>query len=288
MKTCAIMIFSIVVGLAASNACIYAGTNAEADIKVALPPELFTPRITNSAGAITYANSRHKLLSKIPQATGGYGISTLGQLAKLCDAAVVGHVLEIKDVTATNRSCAFAHDYSLTVSAVSNLLAGQVASSLSLKYRQGPWKVDVKSGDDVIVFLSRDEFRFEWGSTAFDFVKKTSKQNRPLSIMGESRGVLVLRKPCGSNEVFHVVTKYIELLRMSQRNADTYYGFLKKTIRSQNERLKRDGNSDLLNFLRTCKSFDLNRVLFDDTIDDNVKNYVRLVLIHERKKQASE
>jgi len=41
----------------------------------------------------------------------------------------------------------------------------------------------------------------------------------------------------------------------------------------------------MLNFLKSCPSFDLNRVLGDTNIDESVKDYVRLILMPSRQYQ---
>lgn len=275
---------SIAVSLAAVSDVIHEDTNDDHDIKVILPPELFTPSVTNTPEAVAEARLRHRLLSKIPQATGGYGMSTLGQLAKFCDAVVVGRVKEINDIAVIDSRNSSFYDCSLTLSSVSNLLEGQIASPLSVQFHKWFWKVDAKPGDEVVLFLSPDELTFDWGIFDFDFEKKPSGKNKPFSVLGESRGILVLENPRDSDDIFNAVTQYVELLRKSQRNPNAYYEFLKKTVRSQNERLKRDGTSDLLYFLRSCETFDLKRVINDDQIDDVVKEYVRRILIPNRKK----
>jgi hypothetical protein len=269
--------------LAAGSAAVHAGADNESDIKVVLPPELSSQSVTSPPGAVAEAGLRHRLLSGIPHATGGHGVSTLGQLAKLCGAVVVGHVQEIRDVAAVDSRNSSFYNCALTLSSVSNLLEGQIASPLSVNFHKRFLEMDAKPGDDVVLFLSPDELRFEWGSVDFDFEKKPSGQSGRLSVLGEGRGILALKGPRGSDEVFNAVKQYIDLLRKSPRNADAYYEFLKRTARSQNERLRRDGNSDLLYFLRSCAAFDLNRVIDDNGIDDNVKEYVRLVLLPDRK-----
>lgn len=280
------MAVGIVIGLIAGSAAIHADTNTDFGIKVVLPPELSARSVTNSPEATVRANFRRRLHAKIPLANEGYSMSTLGQLVKLCAAAVVGHVQEIKDVTADDKRSSLSREYLLTVSVVSNLLEGQVSSPLSVKFHQWTWKIDVKPEDDIILFLSPDELIFEWGIFDFDFEKQRSAQNRPFSVLGESRGVLVLGKPRDDDDIFNVIKQYIELLRKSRRNPDAYYEFLKKTVQSQNERIKRDGNSDLLYFLRSCTTFDLNQVLADNDVENNMKEYVRLVVIPDREKKS--
>lgn len=285
MRIRTIMTIGIAVGLAVRTPSVYADTNTESDIKVMLSPEVFQ-NVTNSPEMTAQVHFRHRLLSKIPQATEGYSLSTLGQLAKLCEAVIVGRVQEVKDITECDKNSTFSRDYLLTLFSVSNLLEGRIASPVSVKFHQGPWKVDLKTGDDVIVFLSSDKLRFEWGIFDFDFEKKSAKKNESLFVLGESRGILVFKKFDPNDEIFNTVKQYLELLRRPRRNPNAYYEFLAKTIRSSNERLRRDSVSDLLFFLRTSKSFDLTRVLSDDSVDDNIKDYMRRVLIPDREKQS--
>ena len=146
MKKRTVIAIVLTTGLTIVSDVIHADMNTEPDIKVVLPPELFAPSVKKSPDAVTQYKLRRRLLLNISHENEGYSLSTLGQLAKLCDAAVFGHVQEIKDVTAVEKQNSRSRDYSLTVSVVSNLLAGKISSPLTVKYHQWFWKVEVKPG----------------------------------------------------------------------------------------------------------------------------------------------
>ncbi len=87
-----------------------------------------------------------------------------------------------------------------------------------------------------------------------------------------------------TERVFVAATEgYLQVLRRESRGAERYYALLRQLVLSPECRIKEDARSDLLKFLRSCSSFDLDRVLADENIDEGIKDYIRLILRPGRK-----
>lgn len=105
----------------------------------------------------------------------------------------------------------------------------------------------------------------------------------PLFSFGDAYNVIRLDDEKRSAAYVTAVTGYLRHLQDQRHNVDVYYVFLKELMHSPISRIKDDARSDFVNFLRTCPSFDLNRVLEDKNVDDGIKEYVRLILLPSRQ-----
>jgi hypothetical protein len=290
MKTRNLLATAIGAGLFGWSAALHADTPDNTDIVVVLPKDLFVPSVTNTPETEAKIRLATSVLSKIPYTESGYSLSTLDQLVKVCDAVVVGYVKKIENINPEDATATYSRELELTVSSVADLFGGPVLDSLPVKFRQRGKEKNVALGDCVLLFLSQDELIYSPQIFSFAFEKSPSANSvrSNLNVLGDNRGLFVLNAPDTSDAVFSTVEQYIHLLRTPHRNADVYYEFLKTVARSPVTRLKYDGNADLLNFLQTCTSFNLSRVLADEEIEESIKDYVRLILIPSREKRKTE
>lgn len=234
---------------------------------------------------------------------------TLGQLIKLSDSVSIVKVVDVEDVGPELPARRQVPNIKLTIQAETNLLDRLDQRDLSLTVHWWDRKRIPKKGDRWLVCITHEDYRITMLDTMqWDFDKSKS-QSKPKDatliprqsrsaldlsdgetgchILGQSRGAINLCDSKTEREFLAAATGYIMNLRQQRRDAEKYYSLLRGLIRSPVSRIQDDAKIDLLNFLKTCPSFDLNRIIDDDTMDDGIKEYVRLILQPSRQSQKA-
>lgn len=231
---------------------------------------------------------------------------TLGQLIKLSDSVSVVKVVDVEDVGPESEPKKLASglnklmmgaepnrqvpNLKVTISAETNLLAHLDLHDLPLTVYWWDRKRIPQKGDRWLACIMREDTSINmFGAMMWNF-DKTKFRGTPkdsLLITGQSRGAIDLFDAETERALLAAATGYLMNLRRQKWDAENYYSLLRGLIRSPVTRIQDDAKIDLLDFLRTCPSFDLNRVLEDDTMDDGIKEYLRLIPQPSRQPQKS-
>ena len=263
-----------------------------ADVVVRLPPELDMPVPKPlSPEEREQKEIRERINKKLPYNNDASGsLGTLGQLTKLCDWVFVGKVVDAKgNKVAAGAKEEFLGEVSVTLNIETNLF-GQTRNKRIVVTPNWweTWRVP-KAGDRMLVFLAKeryDEYVFDVIKFDFDKARFKGETNKGPIVVRECRGMIGLGS-AETERIFVAATEgYLQVLRRESRDAERYYALLRQLVLSPECRIKEDARSDLLKILRSCPSFDLDRVLADENIDEGIKDYVRLYLKpqQERKK----
>jgi hypothetical protein len=214
--------------------------------------------------------------------------NTLGQLVKLCDSISVARVTEVEDASSISATKRLVPNIKLTINAETNLLGHLDRDGLSLIVQWWDRKRLPQKGDRWLVFITSEDHRVNmFDAMKWDF-DKTKVQGKTLDtaiVMGHSRGAIDLDGGKTESDILAATAGYLQNLRQQKWDADKYYALLRELVLSPDQRIKDDAKTDLVNFLRSCPSFDLNRALDDKKIDEGIKDYVRLVLQPQREKK---
>ena len=211
---------------------------------------------------------------------------TLGQLVKLCDSVSVAEVVEVEDTGSNMVPKRLVPNVKVTVKAETNLLGHLDRGGLPLTVQWWDRKRLPQKGDRWLVFVTREDHRinmFDAMKWDFDKTKARGEVKDAEFVLGQSRGAIDLSDSKTESGLLAATMGYLQNLRQQKWNAEAYYAHLRELVLSPNQRIKDDAKIDLLNFLRTCPSFDLNRVLEDKNVDDGIKEYVRLILLPSRQ-----
>jgi len=255
-----------------------------ADVVVRLPPELDMPAPKPlSPEEREQKEIRERINKKLPYNNDASGsLGTLGQLTKLCDWVFVGKVIDAKgNKVAAGAKEEFLGEVSVTLNIETNLF-GQTRNKRIVVTPNWweTWRVP-KAGDRMLVFLAKeryDEYVFDVIKFDFDKARFKGETNKGPIVVRECRGMIGLGS-AETERIFVAATEgYLQVLRRESRDAERYYALLRQLVLSPEYRIKEDARSDLLKFLRSCPSFDLDRVLADENIDEGIKDYVRLYL----------
>jgi len=255
-----------------------------ADVVVRLPPELDMPAPKPlSPEEREQKEIRERINKKLPYNNDASGsLGTLGQLTKLCDWVFVGKVVDAKgNKVAAGAKEEFLGEVSVTLNIETNLF-GQTRNKRIVVTPNWweTWRVP-KAGDRMLVFLAKeryDEYVFDVIKFDFDKARFKGETNKGPIVVRECRGMIGLGS-AETERIFVAATEgYLQVLRRESRDAERYYALLRQLVLSPEYRIKEDARSDLLKFLRSCPSFDLDRVLADENIDEGIKDYVRLYL----------
>ncbi len=231
---------------------------------------------------------------------------TLGQLIKLSDSVSVVKVTDVEGVgsesepkrlaSGVDRLIMGAETNSLvpnlkvTIRAETNLLDHLDFHCLTLTVHWWDRKRIPQKGDRWLVCIMHEDPSINmFGAMMwnFDKTKFRGASKDSLLIIGQSRGAIDLFDSETERELLAAATGYLMNLRRQKWDAEKYYSLLRGLTRSPVMRIQNDAKIDLLDFLKTCPSFDLNRVLEDDTMDDGIKEYVRLILQLSRQFQKA-
>ncbi len=281
----------------------------EHDVKIVIPRELDPPPSEeDKMREKTYSELHLRASAGLPYSSMEDELSrksyfTLGNSVKQCTNIAIVSALSCEPVSETNKLKVINLRYnvesnlfgilppsgSIDVPWVTSLLSQEQVQSLNRRGINATWRPSPEipeTGQRFLVFLSprnqskHHEF-WHW---------KRSKQNQqspssevPLFSFGDAYNVIRLDDEKRSAAYVTAVTGYLRHLQDQRHNVDVYYVFLKELMHSPISRIKDDARSDLVNFLRTCPSFDLNRVLEDKNVDDGIKEYVRLILLPSRQ-----
>jgi hypothetical protein len=227
---------------------------------------------------------------------------TLGQLIKLSDSVSVVKVVDVEDVGSESEPKRLASglnklmmgaepnrqvpNLKVTISAETNLLDHLDLRGLSLTVYWWDRKRIPQKGDRWLACIMREDPSINmFGAMMWNF-DKTKFRGAPkdsLLVTGQSRGAIDLFDSETERALLAAATGYLMNLRRQKWDAEKYYSLLRGLIHSPVPRIQDDAKIDLLDFLRTCPSFDLNRIIEDDTMDGGIKEYVRLILQPSRQ-----
>lgn len=229
---------------------------------------------------------------------------TLGQLIKLSDSVSVVNVVDVEDVGSESEPKRLASgldklmmgagtnslvpNLKVTIRAETNLLDHLDFHCLTLTVHWWDRKRIPQKGDRWLVCIMREDPSINmFGAMMwnFDKTKFRGASKDSLLIIGQSRGAIDLFDSETERELLAAAKGYLMNLRRQIWDAEKYYSLLRGLTRSPVMRIQNDAKIDLLDFLKTCPSFDLNRVLEDDTMDDGIKEYVSLILQLSRQSQ---
>ena len=212
----------------------------------------------------------------------------LGQLVKLCDSVSVVNVVAVEDADSKSATKRLVPRIKVTVNAETNLLGHLDRGDLSLIVQWWDRKRLPQKGDRWLVFITSEDHRvnmldaMKWD---IDKTKARGEVKEAKFVLGQSRGAIDLPDVKAERELLTATMGYLQNLRQQKRDAEKYYAHLRELVLSLDQRIKDDATIDMLNFLKSCPSFDLNRVLGDTNIDESVKDYVRLILMPSRQHQ---
>jgi hypothetical protein len=260
-----------------------------ADVVVRLPPELDVPAPKPLSPQERERKELYDRVSKrLPYVNEEFLVlGTLGQLTKLCDWVFVGKVVDTQgSKVAAGAKEEFLGDVSVTLNIETNLFGRMWKKRIVVTpYWWETWRVP-KAGDRMLVFLAKERYdKYVSDVMEFDFDKaklKGETSKGPI-VVQDCRGMIGLGS-AETERIFVAATEgYLQVLRRESRDAERYYALLRQLVLSPEYRIKEDARSDLLKFLRSCPSFDLDRVLADENIDEGIKDYIRLILRPRRK-----
>lgn len=275
--------------------CLVVAQDTE-DIKVVLPEELMPkpkPLTDEEVLRQNKAKAQSELIwrlnRKLPyhnEEDLAFRFNTLGQLVKLCDSISIAIVADIEDVGTNSVPKRLVPNIKLTVNAETNLLGHLGRGGLPLTVQWWDRKRLPQQGDRWLVFITRQDYEYYMlDAMKWDF-DKTRMPGKPLDtafVLGHSRGAIDLDEGEAEKELLAATAGYLQNLRQQKWDADKYYALLRELVLSSVKRIKDDAKTDLVNFLRSCPSFDLNRVLEDKNVDDGIKEYVRRILLPSRQ-----
>jgi hypothetical protein len=278
------------------------------DIPVNIPPEL---------GGISYTNCTHKeaddVRSRHQAALGArysefaYIASSMGQLVKACDWAGVVEIVNIVAPKETSSNQCL----KITFKPESTLFGDKRVEEftcytewwdLSAFLRDSrlllegafiaEWYRRPKQGDRLLIFLtSLDYDRLlmpkEFIALRFDFMPNRvlpANQKSPLKIIrGGGFGTRQFDDKKTEDAFLDAARGYFRVLRERERVPEDYYELLRSLARSPIPRIREDARSDMVIFLRFT-SFDLTRVMNDESVDEGIKTYIRTILLPDRDK----
>lgn len=277
--------------------CLAAAEDGE-DIKVVLPEELMPkPKPLTDEERLRQDKERAhgeliwRLDQKLPyhnEDALACRFNTLGQLVKLCDSVSFVKVVDIEDVGSKSATKRLVPKIKLTINAETNLLGHLDRDGLSLIVQWWDRKRLPQKGDRWLVFITREDQEINMFNAMkwdFDKTKVRGELKDTAFVLGQSRGAIDLSDSKTESRLLAATTGYLQNLRQQKWDADKYYALLRELVLSPDQRIKDDAKTDLVNFLRSCPAFDLERVLEDKNVDDGIKDYVRLVLLPPRQPQ---
>ena len=274
------------------------GWAEEGDVAIKLPEELMpTPKPLSEAEKQRQDKERAhseliwRLNRKLPYRNEddvACKFNTLGQLVKLCDSVSVVKVVEVEDDGSKSATKRLVPKIKLTINAETNLLGHLDRDGLPLIVQWWDRKRLPQKGDRWLVFITSEDHRvnmFDAMKWDFDKTKVRGELKDAAFILGQSRGAIDLSDGKTESRLLAATTGYLQNLRQQKWDADKYYALLRELSLSPVKRIGDDAKTDLVNFLRSCPSFDLNCALEDEKIDEGVKDYVRLILLPSRQPQ---
>ncbi len=212
-------------------------------------------------------------------------LGSVGQQVKLCNLIVVGRATAVKrpeDVSDTEPIV-------VTISVETNVFG--TAPRKKVQVRLSGWDAEravYRKGDRFLVFLSMTNYTVNTfvnvGHFDFDISRKKGEAvTRPVVFYG-GRAMIRLDNVETEREVLAAVNGYLACLRKGIRDADKYYSMLREFVRSPVERIREDARSDL-RLIFYCPGI-MEKVIADEKIDDDLKNYARYLLTRDRKKKT--
>ena len=148
--------------------------------------------------------------------------------------------------------------------------------SLPSPLKKAPAKAPHSSGQKQDTYSSVRE------STSSQFLgsaanKKASSKGPHL--YGLNRGIIPFDGEEELSEYLAAVEGYIRYRQNWKEQSEQYYAFLRGMLKTSIFRIKEDARAEILHLVRSCPDFDVNLVLDDDTVDDGIKDYLRLIWI---------
>lgn len=214
--------------------------------------------------------------------------STLGVLCKVSDNIIIGRVTSIQrmncDGSPIVKSQA-AWTEKMEIAVATNLFGRWVKQSVILTEYWTCQQREIKSNECVIVFLSKKNlspYSLESRNWNFDVSAVSENSLGKFHLQGKDRGLIAVSNKEEEVEYVDVINRYIKNVRNNEKYPEKYYALLCDLMKSTRFRIKEDARSDMLNFLISCNTVDLRKVLADKNIDDGIKNYLRLILIPNR------
>jgi len=241
---------------------------------------------------------RNKLRREIPNININTGLHryTFGQAAKLCDWVVAGTVEEVKTGPhIEGEQVVLSVDSSLYVEKPNKHLIFTIGvsegfSGVSIEQR------DTKPGDRMLAFLIDKEHEgwFLITSTqsvtnveCFDFDK--TKVNRKKTDEIYTWSHIILDSKEMEDEAIRAAKGYLDIFgAKGKRDREKYVEILCSLLNSPVQRIRDDAESDLLLFYERELVADLDKLLADDRVRDEIKDYLRFLLRNEKPKEEKE
>jgi len=237
---------------------------------------------------------------------------TLGQLSKLCDWVAVGTVQAIPPYTAgwhpeiyeIRRKAGLVPEvYQIRLSVDANLYKKLPESSLTLlvSTATNDDKRRVKPGDRMLVFLTdkgynisynRDSSPADHCSFYFERGKNTwIKKAEGISLSSLIWSYIILDDKETEEEAIRAAKGYLSFFgENGKRDREKYVEFLCSLLNSPVKRIRYDAEADLVLFHTREKEPppDLDKLLADDRVRDEIKDYLRFRLRNEKPKEEQE
>lgn len=281
----------------------------EKDIEVVMPPELLGDVVYPEASEerAEQHRKRHQAALRASYSSGMYAASSMGRIVKVCDWAGIVKVQWVEVPDGEKKSplrlelkieCAlFGQMETDTVVVYPEWHDFSRCESPGHIYDGGAifpeWHLFPRKGDRYLVFLAaRHGPRppvepLNYNERAFTY-RKTPATISPTAewyIIRDDCGVRRLDDDKSEKAYLEAARSYLLILRGEEHDPEKYYKMLRELVLSPINRIRGDARNDLLDFLRFGPSFDLSRVLADTNIDNDIKEYVRLVLIPDGEKK---
>jgi len=244
---------------------------------------------------------RWKLLEKVHDpfrlvATGMF-VYTFGQGAKFCDWVVVGTVEEMKETKFPYLDEFIGHRVVLSVDAcLYGKRPGKKMTFMIADTEIGFEPTDserrvTQPGDRVLAFLTDQWYEivyfmenpFTSNLALFDF-DRTKVTPRKMNAL-YARSYMILDDKTAEEEAIRVAKGYLEVFgKKGHRDRDKYIEFLCSLLNSPVQRIGDDAESDLVLFYTQEKDPlpDLDKLLADDRVRKEVKDYLRSRLRNEK------
>lgn len=227
-----------------------------------------------------------RIRMKLPYtARGDYMLGSLGQLSKLCDWVVIGKIVSVKQDLCEER-----HAPTLVTLNVETNLYGKVSGN-QITVHLDWWEsriIPYRKNDRALVFISKENYgQIPYDALMLDFDKNKSgcsSFDLPVVVGGE-RGFIMLDGGGLEKELLTAVDGYLTTMRREKRERKAVYTVLRKLVLSSVDRVRDDARSDIVVLLRQTPLNEIKEVLADTNIDNDIKEYVRLVLIPDGEKK---
>ena len=226
-----------------------------------------------------------------------FTLTTFAQASKFCDWVVVGTVEEAKLGTSENNQIVLSVDTYLYGKKTKQKMA------FNITYRNYMFTTSIeqrvaKPGDRMLVFLSD-----KWPAPVFFLDRRPSPtdiaffyfdRSKVKELEGDGMCVrthIILDSKEMEDEAIRVAKGYLGFFgENGKRDRDAYVEFLCSLLNSPVKRIRYDAEADLVLFYTREKDPlpDLDKLLADDRVRDEIKDYLRPRLRNEKPKEKQE